>query len=457
MLQLKGKDLIRNPYYNKGTAFTMEERKKYGLIGLLPNKVRTIDEQKAEILEKMKFYQSDYEKFKYLLDVYNENRTLFYCLLKDQITELLPVIYTPSIANAVIDFNEYFQFAEEAVFLDVEDTEGIRDALINGSEGLDEIRLMVITDGEGVLGIGDWGVQAAPIVVGKMMLYTIAAGIHPRNMLPVVIDAGTDNERLLESPHYMGAKRRRIRGEQYEKFIECFIREATDLFPNVLFHWEDFGRENANEILKKYRNQVCTFNDDIQGTGGVINASVSSVCRVTGRPLKEQRILIYGAGSAGIGIADQLRLELEFSGCSYEEACKRIYVVDRYGLCCEYTEGLSDGQRRYARSSEEFPRQLTDLTEIVEVIRPSILIGCSGQAGSFTEDVVRKMAMINERPAIFPISNPTNLSEATPDDILHWSDGRALVVTGSPFEPVEYNGITYSIGQANNALLFPGI
>lgn len=456
-MELYGKSLISNPFLNKGTAFTEEERKSYKLEGLLPAGVRTIEEQHQEVYEKLQKIDSPLEKHNYLMEVHNRNRTLFFYIVGKHVSELLPIIYTPTIADAVIDYQEYYQVFQDAVYLSINDPDGIKEALENGSRDLDDIKLMVITDGEGVLGIGDWGVQGVAIVVGKLAVYSVASGINPRSVLPVVIDAGTNNQALLDSPTYIGNKMEREKSDKFYAYIDRFVTESSDLFPNVLFHWEDFGRDTAATILEKYQNDICTFNDDIQGTGIMMAAAVNSVVMVTEKPLKEHRVVIFGAGTAGIGIADQIKTELVMAGVEEEAAYAHFYLVDRYGLICEYTQDLTSGQKRYARKASEFPSQLTDLVDIVHAVKPTILIGSSGQPGSFTKEVIEAMATYNERPAIMPISNPSRLCEAQAEDIIKWTDGMALVVTGSPSAPVEYKGTTYFIGQANNALLYPGL
>ncbi|WP_315073944.1 NAD-dependent malic enzyme [uncultured Clostridium sp.] len=457
MRNLKGQELLRNPFLNKGTAFTEEERKKYELVGLLPNAVRTIEEQEKVIYERTKSFEDNLEKHLFLMNLYDTNRTLFYYVLGKHVTELLPVIYTPTIGDAVINYSRKYDTPKDAVFISVDNIGDIRKAIEASLGDLDEIKLIVVTDGEGVLGIGDWGVQGVDISIGKLAVYTVAAGINPRNVLPVVIDAGTNNEKLLNDPLYLGNKHKRIVGEKYDDFIEEFVKVSIELFPEVLLHWEDFGRGNASRILEKYRDKICTFNDDIQGTGVMMVSALNAVAKVTNIPVKEHRVLVFGGGTAGIGVSDQILLEKVRSGLSEEEAKKHFYIVDRYGLVTEEMEELTEGQKKYARGKDEFKAPLTDLAQIVEEVKPTVLIGTSGVPGAFTEAVVKNMAKVNDRPAIMPISNPTKLCEAKAEDIIKWSDGRALVVTGSPSDPVEYKGVTYKIGQANNALLYPGL
>lgn len=454
---LKGQELLRNPFLNKGTAFTKEERKKYELEGLLPEAVNTIEEQEKVVYERLNSFSTDLDKHLYLMNIYDTNRTLFYYVISKHVTELLPIIYTPTIGDAVINYSQKYDTPKDAVFLSINNIEGIKNALVSGISDLDEIKLIVVTDGEGVLGIGDWGVHGVDISIGKLAVYTVAAGINPKNVLPVVIDAGTNNKELLNDPLYLGNKHERVTGEKYDNFIKEFVKVSLELFPEVLMHWEDFGRGNASRILEEYRTKICTFNDDIQGTGVMMVSALNAVAKVTGIPVKDHRVLVFGGGTAGIGVSDQILLEKVRSGLSEEEARKHFYIVDRYGLVIDDMNDLTDGQKKYARAQNEFEGSLKDLIDIVKAVKPTVIIGTSGVPGAFTEEVVKYMAEINERPAIMPISNPTKLCEAKAEDIIKWSDGRALVVTGSPSKPVEYNGITYKIGQANNALLYPGL
>ncbi|WP_234122865.1 NAD-dependent malic enzyme [Clostridium hydrogenum] len=457
MINLKGQDLLRNPFLNKGTAFTEEEREKYDLTGLLPSAVRTIDEQEQIVYERTKAFEDNLEKHNYLMNLFDTNRTLFYYVVGKHVTEFLPIIYTPTIGDAVINYSKNYETPKDAVFLSVDHPENIKKSIEAGLKDLDEIKLIVVTDGEGVLGIGDWGVQGVDISIGKLAVYTVAAGVNPKNVLPVVIDAGTNNEKLLNDPLYLGNKHKRITGEKYDNFIDEFVKISTELFPEVLMHWEDFGRGNASRILEKYRSKICTFNDDIQGTGVMMVSAMNAIAEVTKIPVKDHKVLVFGGGTAGIGISDQILLEKVRTGKSEVEAIKDFYIIDRYGLVTEDMEDLTDGQKKYARKKGEFEKPLTDIADIVAAVKPTVLIGCSGVHGAFSEAAVRKMAELNERPAIMPISNPTRLAEATAKDLIEWTDGRALVVTGSPSAPVEYNGVSYKIGQANNALLYPGL
>lgn len=457
MTILKEQNILRNPFLNKGTAFTEEEREKYNIKGLLPSAVKTIDEQEALVYEMTKSIQDNLDKYLFLMNLYNTNRTLFYYTVGKHVTEFLPIIYTPTIGDAVMNYSKTFDTPKDAVFLSINDLDNIETSIKSALNDLEEIKLIVVTDGEGVLGIGDWGVQGVDISIGKLAVYTVAAGINPKNVLPVVIDAGTNNEKLLNDPLYLGNKHPRIKGDKYDEFIDKFVSTSLKLFPDALIHWEDFGRDNARRILEKYREKICTFNDDIQGTGVMMVSALNAVAKVTNIPVKDQKILVFGGGTAGVGVSDQILFEKIRSGLTEEQAKNDFYLVDRQGLIIEGMDGLTEGQEKYARKTGEIKEHLTDLVEIIRTVKPTVLIGTSGVPGAFTEEVVRAMAEINERPAIMPISNPTKLCEAKASDIIKWSDGRALVVTGSPSDPVEYKGVTYNIGQANNALLYPGL
>ncbi|MDR2977407.1 MAG: NAD-dependent malic enzyme [Streptococcaceae bacterium] len=456
MTEYYGKTLLMQPLLNKGTAFTEAERVKYALQGLLPSAVEDLDGQAARAYEKLSVLPNDYDKNQYLMTIYDSNRTLYFAIVYAHVEELLPIIYTPTIADAVTHFSRDFLLPHDAAYLNTGAPEQIEIALKTAAGSLDAVDVMVITDGEGVLGIGDWGVGGVMISVGKLAVYTVAAGLNPHRVLPVVIDNGTENPELLQDPNYIGRKTERLTGNDCMNYIDTFVEIASRLFPGVLFHWEDFGRGNAAEILGKYQDKITTFNDDIQGTGIMMAAAAYAVATVTKKPLIDHRFLIFGGGTAGIGISDQIRQEMMLADLSEEAAYGHFYIVDRYGLVTDGMSNLTEGQQRYARKEADLVG-LTDLTEIIDKVKPSVLIGCSGQPGAFTESAVKKMAEINKRPAILPISNPTKLCEATAEDLINWTEGRALVVTGSPSAPVTYEGKTYTIGQANNALLYPGL
>lgn len=457
MNNLKGQDLLRNPFLNKGTAFTEDERIKYNLIGLLPKKIDSIEDQAKIVYERFKSFENSLEKHLFLMNLYDINRTLFYYTAGKHVVEFLPIIYTPTIGDAVMNYSDKFDTPKDAVFLSVDQPKNIKESILQAAGELDDIKLIVVTDGEGVLGIGDWGVQGVDIAIGKLAVYTIAAGVNPKNVLPVVIDAGTNNKTLLNNPMYLGNKFERVTGQKYDDFIDKFVNVCLKLFPETLIHWEDFGRGNARRILEKYKDTICTFNDDIQGTGVMMVSALNAVARVTKIPVKNHRILVFGAGTAGVGVCDQILLEKIRTGLSCDEAKKQFYLVDRNGLITDDMNDLTEGQKKYAHKKEEFKTSLKDLIKIIEEVKPTVLIGTSGVHGAFTEDVIKVMAKVNDRPAILPISNPTKLAEAKASDIIEWTYGKALVVTGGPSDPVYYNGIKYEIGQANNALLYPGL
>lgn len=454
---LTGKDLLNNPLLNKGTAFSAQERADYKLNGLLPTAIQTLDEQVAATYAQLETYTTRYEQNKFLMSVYNTNRVLYYAIVGSHIKELLPVIYTPTIADAVRGFSDDFVRPNDAVFLDVNHPETIADVLKEASKDMPQVDMLVITDGEGVLGIGDWGIQGVMISVGKLAVYTVAAGIHPDRVLPIVIDNGTDRQELLDNPNYVGNRQNRKTGQEYWDYIDQFVETAKGMFPDVLFHWEDFGRANASVILEKYKNEITTFNDDIQGTGVMMAASMNAVANASNKPVTEQTYVVFGGGTAGIGVSDQIRNEMVRQGMTEEDAMKRFFIVDRYGLVIEGQENLTEGQTRYARPADEFSTSMATLTDVVKAVKPTVLIGTSGQANTFTQEIVEIMSANTERPAIMPISNPTELQEGKADDIIKWSKGNALVVTGSPSDPVEFEGTTYYIGQANNSLLYPGL
>lgn len=454
----KGMRILNDPFKNKGTAFTMAERKELGLLGLLPNHVRTIEEQAAETYDLYKSKDSGIEKRHLLMEIFNTNRTLFFYLMKKHITEFMPVVYDPVIAESIEQYDERYLRPQDAAYLDINHPEDIKEELADAADGRD-IRLIVVTDAEGILGIGDWGVNGVDISVGKLMVYTAAAGINPAQVLPVSIDAGTDNEKLLNDPNYLGNREKRVRGNQYFTFIDRFVAEVEGLFPKSLLHFEDFGRGTAAKILDKYQDKILTFNDDIQGTGIISLAGVLGAMNISKEKITDQTFLTFGAGTAGMGIAKMLFEELVRQGLSPEEAKKRFYLVDKQGLLFNDTEGLTPKQKPFTRQRSEFdnPDELTNLLAVVKAVHPTVMIGTSTQPGAFNEDVVKEMASHTKRPVIFPLSNPTKLAEAKAADLLEWTDGRALVATGIPAGTIDYNGVSYDIGQANNALIYPGV
>lgn len=455
---LTGLNLLNNPFLNKGTAFTKEERAKYGITGMLPSTVQTLEQQSVQAYGQYLSKQTDLEKRIFLMNLFNTNRTLFYKLMGEHLVEFMPVVYDPVVADSIEQYNEIFLKPQDAAFLSIDEPENIKASLKNAADGRD-IRLIVVTDAEGILGMGDWGVNGVDIAIGKLMVYTAAAGINPAQVLPVSIDAGTNNEELLNNPLYLGNRHARVEGETYYEFIDQFVQSATELFPELLLHWEDFGRGNAAAILEKYEDQITTFNDDIQGTGIVVLAGVLGGLNISGEQLKDQIILTFGAGTAGVGIANILLDEMIRQGVPEEEARQHFYQVDKQGLLFEDTEGLTPGQIPFARKRSEFINadELTNLEAVVKAIHPTIMIGTSTQPGAFTEEIVKEMAAHTPRPIIMPLSNPTKLAEAKAKDLIEWTDGKALVGTGIPAADVKYNGVTYQIGQANNALMYPGL
>lgn len=455
---LTGLNLLNNPFLNKGTAFTKEERAKYGITGMLPSTVQTLEQQSVQAYGQYLSKQTDLEKRIFLMNLFNTNRTLFYKLMGEHLVEFMPVVYDPVVADSIEQYNEIFLKPQDAAFLSIDEPENIKASLKNAADERD-IRLIVVTDAEGILGMGDWGVNGVDIAIGKLMVYTAAAGINPAQVLPVSIDAGTNNEELLNNPLYLGNRHARVEGETYYEFIDQFVQSATELFPELLLHWEDFGRGNAATILEKYEDKITTFNDDIQGTGIVVLAGVLGGLNISGEELKDQTILTFGAGTAGVGIANILLDEMIRQGVPEEEARQHFYQVDKQGLLFEDTKGLTPGQIPFARKRSEFTNadELTNLEAVVKAIHPTIMIGTSTQPGAFTEEIVKEMAAHTPRPIIMPLSNPTKLAEAKAKDLIEWTDGKALVGTGIPAADVEYNGVTYQIGQANNALMYPGL
>lgn len=451
-------NILNDPFLNKGTAFTVEERKELGLTGALPAKVQTLQEQVDQAYGQFKSKSSQLEQRQFLMTIFNTNRTLFYYLMGQHIVEFMPVVYDPVIAESIEQYSEIFTRPQEAAFISVDDQDSIEDSLRNAADGRD-IRLIVVTDAEGILGMGDWGVNGVDIAVGKLMVYTAAAGIDPAQVLPVSLDAGTNNEKLLNDPLYLGNRHARVYGEKYHAMVDKFVAAAEKLFPESLLHFEDFGRSNAAVILEKYQDKILTFNDDIQGTGIISLAGVLGAMNISKEKITDQIFLTFGAGTAGVGIANMLFDELVREGLSEAEAKKHFYLVDKQGLLFEDTEDLTPGQKAFVRKRSEFENadELTNLEAVVKAVHPTVMIGTSTQPGTFTESIVKEMAAHTKRPVIFPLSNPTRLAEAKAEDLLKWTDGRALVATGIPAGDIEYNGVTYNIGQANNALVYPGV
>lgn len=451
-------DILNNPFLNKGTAFTLEERKELGLIGLLPPYVQTIEEQAVQTYAQMQTKVNDLEKRLFLMEIFNTNRTLFYYLFSQHLEEFNPIVYDPTIADTIEGYSDLFVDPQYAGYLDINHPENI-EATLKNAAGDREIRLIVVTDAEGILGIGDWGTNGVDISVGKLMVYTGAAGIDPSMVLPLVIDAGTNREELRNNPNYLGNRHERVRGERYYDFIDQFVQTAERLFPKLYLHWEDFGRLNAANILEKYRKQIPTFNDDIQGTGIVTLGGIFGSLDISGEKLTDQVYLCYGGGTAGAGIASRVLREMVSEGLSEEEAYKRFFMVDKQGLLFDDMDDLTPEQKPFAKKRADFSNadKLTDLLEVVKTVKPTILVGTSTQPNTFTKEIVEAMCENTERPMIFPLSNPTKLAEASAKDLIEWSDGKAFVATGIPADTVSYKGVDYVIGQANNALIYPGL
>ena len=451
-------DILNNPFLNKGTAFILEERKELGLIGLLPPYVQTIEEQAAQTYAQMQTKANDLEKRLFLMEIFNTNRTLFYYLFSQHLEEFNPIVYDPTIADTIEGYSDLFVDPQYAAYLDINHPENI-EATLKNAAGDREIRLIVVTDAEGILGIGDWGTNGVDISVGKLMVYTGAAGIDPSMVLPLVIDAGTNREELRNNPNYLGNRHERVRGDRYYDFIDQFVQTAERLFPKLYLHWEDFGRLNAANILEKYRKQIPTFNDDIQGTGIVTLGGIFGSLDISGEKLTDQVYLCYGGGTAGAGIAARVLREMVSEGLSEEEAYKRFFMVDKQGLLFDDMDDLTPEQKPFAKKRADFSNadKLTDLLEVVKTVKPTILVGTSTQPNTFTKEIVEAMCENTERPMIFPLSNPTKLAEASAKDLIEWSDGKAFVATGIPADTVSYKGVDYVIGQANNALIYPGL
>lgn len=453
-----GFELLDDAFLNKGTAFTESERKKLGLEGLLPPCVEDIETQAQRIYRQMERKTSLIEKRRFLMEVFNFNRTLFFHVFSEHLVELMPIVYDPVIAESIEQYSEQFINPQYAAFLSIDHPESIETSLKQAA-GDRKIRLIVVTDAEGILGIGDWGTNGVDISVGKSMVYTAAAGIDPQTVLPVVLDCGSNRESLLKDPFYLGNRHKRIYGDHYYDFVNRFVETAENLFPDLYLHFEDFGRSNAATILKKYQKTYPVFNDDCQGTGIITLAGILGAMKINREKLTNHTYMCFGAGTAGAGIADRIFREMVAQGLSEKEARNHFYMVDKQGLLFDDMDDLTPEQKPFARARSEFdnPEKLNNLTAAVMAVRPTILVGTSTAPKTFTKEIVKAMASWCDHPIIFPLSNPTELAEATAEDIIKWSDGRAMVATGIPAEPVEYNGVTYIIGQANNALIYPGL
>jgi malate dehydrogenase (oxaloacetate-decarboxylating) len=460
---LRGRAVLAEPRINKGTAFSAEERDALGLVGILPHRVLTLEAQARRAYVQFRSQPTALAQQVNLGELRRRNEVLFYRVLTDHLSELLPIVYTPTIGEAIEHYSHQYR-RPGGVYLSADEPQAIERALASAAaEGLD-VDLIVATDAEAILGIGDWGIGGMDLALGKLAVYTAAAGVDPSRTLAVMLDVGTNNQGLLDDPLYLGLRHPRISAEAYDEVIDVFVQAASRVFPRALLHWEDLGSANARRILERYRGRLRTFNDDVQGTGAVNLAAVLASVKATGVPLPAHRVVIFGAGTAGIGVADQLRDAMMLEGLSGSEARERIWCLDRHGLLVDGMAGMSAFQRRYARPDAEVAGWQHDpelggvgLAEVVRRVHPTILIGTSARPGAFDERIVRDMAARVRRPVIMPMSNPTALAEAVPADLIRWTGGRALVATGSPFDPVTHDGVTHEIGQANNALVFPGL
>jgi malate dehydrogenase (oxaloacetate-decarboxylating) len=462
-IRARGRSVLTHPMLNRGTAFTPEQRQALGLQGLLPSGVSTLEGQRRRVYAQYRRQPDDLAKNVMLGNMRDRNEVLFYRLLADHLEEMLPIVYTPTVGKAIEQYSHEYR-RPRGVFLDVNHPEDVEESLRNYGLGSEDVDLLVATDSEGVLGIGDQGVGGIEISIGKLAVYVAAAGLHPRRVIPVVLDMGTDNLRLLNDEMYIGNRHARVRDQRYDELIDAYVTAATKLFPHAMLHWEDFGASNARRILNKYASQVCTFNDDMQGTAAVVLAAAFAGVKAAGTQMRDQRVVIHGAGTAGIGIADMMRDVMIREGLSEQEATRRFWAIDSRGLLTDnYPGALRDFQQPYARPGDEittWPRRPGDsigLADVVANANPTMLIGTSTQSGAFTEAIVRHMASTADRPIIMPLSNPTSKAEAVPEDLIRWTDGRALVATGSPFPPVNHGGRSYTIAQSNNALVFPGL
>ena len=460
---LRGRQVLAEPRINKGTAFSDAERAGLGLIGLIPAGHMTLHQQAGRVYAQFLRQEANLARNVLLNELHDRNRVLYYRVLADHLSEMLPVIYTPTVGEAIEHYSQEYR-RPRGVYLSVDQPELIEQSLQAYGVGADSVDLIVATDAGAILGIGDWGVGGMSIAVGKLAVYTAAGGIDPGRTLPVMLDVGTDRQSLLDDPMYIGNRHPRVPAAEYDAFMAAFVGSVKRVFPHAVLHWEDMATANARRLLNRYRHELPSFNDDVQGTGAVNLAAVLAAVRATGIELADHRIVIFGAGSAGTGIADQLTAALVASGLSDRQARARFWAVDRHGLIVAGADGLSDDQRKYGRDAIEVAAWETDetlggiaLAEVVRRVHPTVLIGTSARGGAFTEGIIKDMAAHTDRPVIMPMSNPTELAEARPADLIEWTGGRALVATGSPFPPVDYRGTTYVIGQANNALVFPGL
>lgn len=457
---LSGYELLANPLLNKGTAFTEAERDAFDLHGLLPPSIGTLEEQVSRRLQALRSFATDLERYAFLRDLQDTNETLFFALLVQNLEELLPIVYTPTVGAGCQQFSRLFR-KSRGLFLSLPHKKRIESILAHPR--FDNVQAIVVTDGERILGLGDQGAGGMGIPIGKLALYTGCGGLHPATTLPIMLDVGTDNPDCLSDPLYIGWRHERVRGGEYDDFIEAFVSAVSKRWPHVLLQWEDFAKNNATRMLERYRDRLCTFNDDVQGTAAVATGTLLSAINVTGVPLTEQRIAVMGAGSAGCGIASLIRKAMTDAGLSDDEAGKRFFMVDRDGLLVDGMDGIASFQQPFLQSKASTSNWKLDhpdriaLLDVVRNAKPTVLIGVSGQAGAFSEPVVRAMAENHPRPVIFPLSNPTSRAEATPADLEAWTDGRAVIGTGSPFPALDRNGTKFKVDQTNNSYIFPGV
>ncbi|MFV1467746.1 MULTISPECIES: NAD-dependent malic enzyme [Idiomarina] len=454
-----GPNLLETPLLNKGSAFSKEERAAFNLTGLLPPRYESIEEQAERAYMQYRSFETPINKHIYLRAIQDNNETLFYRLLTDHLEEMMPIIYTPTVGDACEKFSDIYR-SSRGLFISYSERDQLDDILRNATK--QKVKVIVVTDGERILGLGDQGIGGMGIPIGKLSLYTACGGISPAYTLPVMLDVGTNNEKLLEDPMYMGARHKRIGQEEYDEFLDKFIKAVTKRWPGVMLQFEDFAQPNAMPLLRRYRDEVCCFNDDIQGTASVTVGTLLAACRQKGKKLSEQKVVFVGAGSAGCGIAEQVMIQMTAEGLTEEQAKKQIFMVDRFGLVMDTMDGLRDFQQALAQKNAdlndwEYSGDYPSLLDVMHCAEPDILIGVSGKAGLFTEQVVSTMAKNVERPIIFPLSNPSKHVEAHPADVLKWAKGKAIVATGSPFGEVEYDGKIYPVAQCNNSYIFPGI
>jgi malate dehydrogenase (oxaloacetate-decarboxylating) len=448
-----------SPSLNRGVGFTHEQRRQLGLTGRLPSAVLTLDEQADRVWRQLQGMATDLGRNLLLEQLHYRHELLYYKVLEDHLPELMPVVYTPTVGEAIQRFSDEYR-GQRGLFLSIDEPDDIEEAFQTLGLGPDDVDLIVCTDAEAILGIGDWGVGGIQIAVGKLALYTAGGGIDPCRCIAVSLDVGTDNEQLLQDPFYLGNRHARRRGAEYEEFIKRYIETANELFPHAILHFEDFGPLNARRILQTYGDDYCVFNDDVQGTGAVVVAAVHGGAHVTGVPLRDQKSIVFGAGTAGIGVADQIRDAMVDDGATVEQATSQIWPIDKQGLLFDDMEDLRDFQVPYAKNRQRLgvgAGERVGLVDAIKLAAPTILLGSSTVFGAFTQEVVEAMTASCERPMIFPLSNPTSRMEAMPADVLEWSNGKALITTGTPVAPLEYDGVTYTIGQANNVLVFPGL